>query len=207
MNRTMSHVKRTTPRSNAVSPRPPAMISAKAPKQVAAPVRRMRPVAVPLSTLLLMKQRFGTSNASCPAAEAARSRFSAGMASPVSVAWLTWRSLAVSRRRSAGTRSPAASWTMSPGTNASTGTSRSADAPAPVTRQAVVRTKARSFAAAWLDRCSCAKPNSTLSRIMVAMTAAARGSPVSHDTPASDSSKAFGGFFFFERKLGMADRA
>src|SRR2546430_4146910 len=43
--------------------------------------------------------------------------FSAGIDSPVSAACWTWRSRASSRRASAGTRSPAASRTMSPGTS------------------------------------------------------------------------------------------
>ena len=43
--------------------------------------------------------------------------FSDGMASPVSAAWLTKRSLALMRRRSAGIMSPADSRTTSPGTS------------------------------------------------------------------------------------------
>ena len=69
-----------------------------------------------------------------PAASSIASRcdsadFSTGSDSPVIADWLTNRSFAASRRRSAGIMSPAASRSTSPGTSCSTGSSTSCDAP------------------------------------------------------------------------------
>ena len=161
------------------------------------PVCRITPVAVPLSTLLPMKQMFCRSNGSWLSSAGTISVLSTGIASPVSADWLTCRVLAASRRISAGTRSPAAICTISPGTSWSTGISSSRAGPAMGRRCTLARvlTIARSLAAAWLERCSCRKASVTLSTTMTQMTTAARASPVTQDTAASDSSRAFSGFF------------
>ena len=143
-----------------------------------------------------MKHRLGRSNGSVTVVPGSRSYLSTGIASPVSAAWLTCKSFVASSRRSAGTRSPAESCTMSPGTSWSIGTSCACEPSACGRRRtvAVVFTIARSSAAARLERCSCTKANPTLSTTINVMTTAARASPVSQETRASESSSAFNGF-------------
>jgi hypothetical protein len=67
---------------------------------------------------------------------------------------------------------------FSPGTSSSIGTSRTCSV-SPVRRRtvAVVRTIARSLAAALFERCSCPKARETLNSTITAITAAARLSP------------------------------
>ena len=95
--------------------------------------------------------------------------------SPVSRASLTKKSLASTSLPSAGTRSPAASRTRSPGTRASalTVTSR----PSRSTRS-VRATEARSRSAASSARCSCRLSRTTLSRTITEMMTKLAISPV-----------------------------
>ncbi len=73
-----------------------------------APVVATTAVAVPLITLVPMKQTVGISVSAAGFSGAAlRSSFSTGSDSPVSALWLTNRSFAAIRRTSAGTMSPA----------------------------------------------------------------------------------------------------
>ena len=89
------------------------------------------------------------------------------------------RSLASSRRRSAGIMSPAESRTTSPGTSCSIGISEngSSDWPGLRLTLAVVCTMARSRAAASFDRCSWTKAVVIASTTIAAITMAARTSP------------------------------
>ena len=90
-------------------------------------------VAEPLTTLEPMKQVVSNSRGlrddpalpapDLPALAGGTGYFSIGMDSPVSMAWLTNKSLAVSSRTSAGIMSPAERQTMSPGTRVEIGVS------------------------------------------------------------------------------------
>ena len=128
MNLMNSQLTLFTPMSNAVVARRPTRPLAMAPNDVRLPVAMTAAIAVPLMTLVPMKQIVGMSvrPVDNPAATggAARSAFSTGSASPVSADWATNRSLAASSRTSAGIMSPAERYTMSPGTNSSMGSSR-----------------------------------------------------------------------------------
>ena len=101
------------PLSKLVSGRAPTMSFAIAPKLVASPVAATTATAVPLTTLVPMKQAVSRSRMFCDASAAlvafvgGTACFSSGMASPVSIAWLTNRSFAASSRTSAGIMSPA----------------------------------------------------------------------------------------------------
>lgn len=99
-------------------------------------------------------------------------------------AWLTKRSLALSRRQSAGIMSPADSRITSPGTRrwmgssarppASSGDARAGALPASGrSTVAVLLTMALSASAAWLDFSSCQKRSRVDSSTMLAMTTVA----------------------------------
>ena len=77
----------------------------------------INPVALPLTTVVPMKQTFTSAAISDSAGVEGCACFSTGKDSPVSGAWFTNRSFAAITRRSAGIRSPADRWTMSPGTS------------------------------------------------------------------------------------------
>jgi hypothetical protein len=77
-------------------------------------------------------------------------------------------------RISAGIMSPAASFTMSPGTNSASGISWAAP---PRITVAVTLIMALSFAAASSARASCTKRRTTPKMTMMTMTVPARGSP------------------------------
>ena len=79
--------------------------------------------AVPLMTFVPMKQILGNSTTALGGSPLSAGNFSTGMASPVSAASLTNRSLALNKRTSAGTISPADSRITSPGTKHSMGIS------------------------------------------------------------------------------------
>ena len=86
----------------------------------------------------------------------------------MSMDWFTWRSLARTMRRSAGSMSPAASWTMSPRTTSSTGISEVTGVPCEERVTAVVvRTIAVSCSAARDERYSCQKRRHTLTSTMM----------------------------------------
>ncbi len=136
-------------------------------------------VAVPLTTLVPMKQMFGSSSRSCWSAAirladfsrtAPRvSYFSTGSASPVSTAWLMNRSRDSIRRMSAGIMSPADRRTMSPTTSSPMGISRSSPRIPRSSRRstvAVFRTMALSASAALPERYSCQKRIRPLTRTM-----------------------------------------
>ena len=76
-----------------------------------------RSVAVPLMTEVPAKTAFDAPAGFSAPNGASLTSFSAGYGSPVSSAWLMKRSRLSSSRPSAGTRSPAISSTMSPGTS------------------------------------------------------------------------------------------
>jgi hypothetical protein len=107
--------------------------------------------------------------------------FSTGIDSPVSALWLTKKSLVEIKRRSAGTRDPASSTTMSPGTTWASGISVSFPSRTAFT---VVRTIAWSFSTARPERSSCTKESTVLMTIMPATTKPERRSPMMKDTPA-----------------------
>ncbi len=97
--------------------------------------------------------------------------FSTGNDSPVRMAWLMKRSFAETRRKSAGTMSPAARCTMSPATSSPTGTSMRSLWPSDARRVtvAVLRTIALRFSAAFEERYSWVKLSSTLMPTITAM--------------------------------------
>ena len=80
-------------------------------------------VAVPLSTLVPMKQMFFSSVGELTGLVSGSWNFSTGSDSPVRVPWLTKRSLEVSTRTSPGIMSPAERLMMSPGTRSRSGIS------------------------------------------------------------------------------------
>ncbi len=116
MKRIISQVKRCTPWSKLLGWWRPTMLCAMPPKYVLRPVVTIAAVAEPLSTLVPMKQMLLSSSGATPVRVSTASNFSTGNDSPVRLAWLMNRSLAPSTRTSAGTMSPAARATTSPGT-------------------------------------------------------------------------------------------
>ncbi len=107
--------KRWMPRSNSVSDGRMPRRWAIPPSTVSRPVTTTSRRAVPLLTLVPMNAQLDLS-ARLETAGAAPGAFSTGKVSPVSVAWLTYRSSDSRRIPSAGTRLPADSWRTSPGT-------------------------------------------------------------------------------------------
>ena len=108
MKRMRSQLTLLTPTSKAVVGRRPSSPRAIEPVAVRPPVFTTTDVAVPLTTLVPMKQMVARSNVDGAVTPAGGvSNFSTGSASPVSADWLMNRSLAPSRRTSAGTMSPA----------------------------------------------------------------------------------------------------
>ena len=215
MKRSTSQMKRLMPWSKAVGTRARVSVPAMAPKRVARPVASTTPVALPLTTLLPMKHTLGSASAAASAGVAC-ANFSTGSDSPVSAASLTNRSLASSRRRSAGIMSPADSLTTSPGTTRASAISTCAapggcasrrlsvpaaagpargTAPGAFGRStvAVVCTIARSFSAALPERTSCTNDSSTDSSTMMPITTAPPGSPVRSVRTASPSSSSGSG--------------
>lgn len=168
------------------------------------PVSTTSAVAVPLTTAVPISARLAMSPAASPLAPSA-ANFSTGMDSPVSAAWFTNRSLAVSRRTSAGTRSPAARWMTSPGTSSAIGMSLvCACAPAAGRRRTAmtVCTIARSAAAALPERLSCHVASPTLNATMHVMTDAACQSRMRPDSAARQSSIRFNGLRSRPRRSG-----
>lgn len=167
-------------------------------------------VAVPLTTLVPMKQMLARSSRAVlsPARASARlaltlpsvSYFSTGSASPVRMAWLMNRSRDCSSRMSAGIMSPACSSTISPGTSSFIGNSRRAGSPDTLPRRttvAVLRTIDLSFSAARPKRYSWMNRSSPLIVTMVNMmmmplqsrsVGAANWMSVKYDTATSPSS-------------------
>ena len=170
--------------------------SATAPKQVCAPVATTRAVAVPETTLVPMKSRLGCAMTSASPGRAS-ANFSTGSDSPVSAACATKRSRAASTRQSAGTMSPAARWTRSPGTSSRSGMSCGGGGPGAgelaVTRRSTLArlpTRAFSRSTARPERPSCTKRMPVLRATMATMTSAEAAPSVNAETPASaDSSR------------------
>ncbi len=169
-----------TPRSKAVWVRVPTMDFASEPNQVRLPVATTTACALPLVTLVPIRQILPKSNRllslsgncslSLPATSAITSYFSTGNDSPLRIDWLIKRSRDASRRTSAGTRSPAARKTTSPGTSSSMGISSCTAPILPGPRRntvAVVRTIFFSACAALLVRNSCQKRNNPLKLTIV----------------------------------------
>src|SRR5262249_9142553 len=92
--RIINHVKRRTPRSNAVSICGPQRLLATLPKYVCAPVDKITAIADPLSMLVPRKQRLVRSIGETFSRGSRASVFSTGSDSPVNVAWMIKRSLA-----------------------------------------------------------------------------------------------------------------
>ena len=110
--------------------------------------------------------------------------FSAGYGSPVRRAWLTKRSRLSSSREFAGTRSPAISSTMSPGTSCSIGTDRLA----PLRRTvAWTATDRRSASTAFCARTSWTKSSVILIVTMVTTMKKLAMSPVAADNALATS--------------------
>ena len=149
--RIISQVKLSIPLSKLVRTRGPAIACASEPRDVSLPVVRTAAVAVPVSTFVPRKQRLDSSYGLLVSRVSQRSDFSTGIVSPVKVAWFTKRSLDESILTSAGTISPAARRTRSPGTRPSRRISWSL--PSRITSTDVV-TRARSFSAASSARAS-----------------------------------------------------
>ena len=101
------------PLSKLVSGLAPTISFAIAPKQVASPVAATTATAVPLTTLVPMKQAVSRSKTFCEGSgrgaglPGGTAYFSSGIDSPVSIAWLTNRSFVAISLTSAGTMSPA----------------------------------------------------------------------------------------------------
>ena len=136
-------------------------------------------VAVPLSTLVPMKQMFLSSVGELSSSVSGSWNFSTGSDSPVRLPWLTKRSFEDSSRTSPGIISPAASLMMSPGTKSRRGISLAAPSRTTV---AVTWIMAFSFSAAASARASCQKRSPTLSATITAITEPARASPVRKET-------------------------
>ena len=151
-----------------------------------------RAVAVPLTTLVPRKAALGSSKGLRDGPSTGAAVFSTGSDSPVSVDCVTNRSFADSRRTSAGTMSPAESFTRSPGTNSRIGISDSVAFPfsVPRTTVQVTRTISWSFWAATLARRSWKKRSSPLSSTITPMMIADSSSPVISDTVANIASSA-----------------
>ena len=111
-------------------------------------------MAVPLSTLVPMKQVLFSSVGELASLVWASWNFSTGNDSPVRLPWLTKRSLEESTRTSPGIMSPAESLIMSPGTKSLSGISFAVPSRRTV---AVTWIMALSFAAAASARASCTK--------------------------------------------------
>ena len=107
MKRIMSQVNPAIPRSKLVSVGAAPSFSEMDPKWVRVPVLTTMALAEPLTTLLPWKTAFGISITALDGSLGVSACFSTGIASPVSEDWLTKKSFAVRRRRSAGMMEPA----------------------------------------------------------------------------------------------------
>ena len=161
-------------------------------------------VAVPLSTLVPMKQMFLSSVGELAVLGSGSWNFSTGNDSPVRLPWLTKRSLEESTRTSPGIMSPADSLMMSPGTRSRSGISFAAPSRTTV---AVTWIMAFSFAAAASARASCRKRSPTLSTTMAAITVPARASPVAKEIAESVASRITSGLrMIFSRRMNQPCR-
>ncbi|CCK00744.1 hypothetical protein BN130_3539 [Cronobacter malonaticus 507] len=173
-----------TPLSNAVWVRLPTSDFASDPKYVFAPVATTTPQAVPLATLVPIRQILPRSSRLAPSSGISSaatpfpcmwpvtSYFSTGSDSPLSIAWLMNRSREAISRKSAGIKSPAERYTISPGTSSSTGISRFSPSRLLTVRRstvAVVLTIDFSACAALLVRNSCQNRSRPLSMTIVTM--------------------------------------
>ena len=130
---------------------------ASCPNQVLPPVAVTIACAVPLTTVVPIKHKVSHSSGFICCGSRVRATFSTGRDSPVSDACATNRSRAWMIRKSAGIMSPAASFTRSPGTSWSMGSSIQAFSPRSlITRDtvAVLLTIAFSASAALVERAS-----------------------------------------------------
>ena len=123
MKRSISHVKRFSPKAKLLGPSASVIDCAMPPNTACAPVCTTTAVAVPLATCVPMNAMLRKASVSVPGASTS-GYFSTGRDSPVRADSLTKKSRADSTRTSAGTRSPADRCTTSPGTNCAIGTSR-----------------------------------------------------------------------------------
>ncbi len=137
--------------------------------------------AVPLTTVVPIKHRVSHSSGLLCCGSRLWATFSTGRDSPVSEAWATNRSRAWRIRKSAGIMSPAASFTRSPGTSWSIGTSRQPLSPLSLRVRrtvAVLLTIAFRASAARVERASWIKFSSVEMPTIRAITPAANRSSV-----------------------------
>ena len=191
--------KRDRPTSKAVwlcfSARPAAIC----PKAVRAPVRTTTPRADPWCTIVPMKAHPGWS-CDWPSTTGATD-LATGIDSPVSTPSSHSSSSTVSKRRSAGTRSPMRSDTTSPGTRLVTGTRLARPS---LRTSASCRIWARRAAIAISARYSLKKPSPTLRATITAMITAFVPPPVSPDTSAAPSRRTRIGFRIWRKRTVAA---
>ncbi len=181
--------KRRTPRSNEVSGGRSERLWAMSPKRVERPVATTTPRAAPPRTLLPRKAQL-LSWASGVVSGKAPARLSAGKLSPVSTASLMKRSFDSRITRSAGTRLPAESSTMSPGTISRTGNDVSAPSRSTTARG---RTRDISASASFWARNSREKPTPTLAARIDRMIAASTHSRLTAEVIAANTSSSNSG--------------
>ena len=182
--RMISMPNRRMPTAKAVAGGFSARLVARWPSAVLPPVRQTTIVAVPLITEVPAKTAFDAPAGFSAPRAASPACFSAGYGSPVRRAWLTKRSRLSSSRESAGTRSPAISSTMSPGTSWSIGTERLAPSRRTV---ACTATDRRSASTAFCARTSWTKSSVMLIVTMVTTMTKLATSPVAADSPLATS--------------------
>jgi len=191
------------PRSKAVAGGRTASVSAISASAVSWPVCTTTTRPLPLTTEVPIRTTFAAAVISV-AVSAKTACFSTGYDSPVSIAWLTKRSRASIMRPSAGTRSPAASDTTSPGTRSAIGTSRGCPSRQTVARTATVL---RRRSTARPARYSCTKSSSTLISTISVMTTKLRTSPRKAETTDAASSTSTSGLRKRERNSRITARS
>ena len=154
------------------------------PKPVCMPVRTTTPRAVPSRTIVPINAHERSPSATASAV------FSTGTASPVSTASSHSSSTVSSRRMSAGTMSPTASWSRSPGTSSVTGTR---DGVPSRTTSAVLRIWECNASTACSERYSLKNPRPTDKVTMIPMMMPPLASPVTPETAAAASSRSSSG--------------
>ena len=124
MKRIISRVKLLMPLSKLVSSLAPTMLFAIEPRNVERPVLNTIPVAVPLATLVPMKQMFFSSVSSLVFPSSRSAYFSTGTDSPSQRGLADGQMLRYQNPKIGRHHIPALSRTISPGTRSASGTSR-----------------------------------------------------------------------------------
>ena len=155
---------------------------------VSMPVAVTTIAAVPRVTAVFWNSMFERSPSATSAPASAPASFGIGALSPVSAA--SWVSSVAERtiRPSAGTMSPASTWTMSPGTTSTAGTSASVPSR---TTFACGTCRFESASMLALAFSSCREPSTTLSRISSATITPVETSPIAKLTTVTATSMMF----------------